>query len=144
MLLRSQTYKGCSSLILMLPLTFSLMSNYYYVPAKWPGTHMSCGTSLPGVGKAGKPPLWKSQSIKPKGGPPGGSSLCWGLVPVWRGTLICPNGGMDQSDSAQMPKLNDIFEGLQVYYLQVQIAIPDDRDRRRQSYIAWKILEVLW
>lgn len=97
-----------------------------------------------GRARPGSPLSGSHTALNQKGGPPARSSLCWGLVPVWRGTLICPNSGTDQSDSAQKPKLNDIFEGLQVYYLQVQIAIPDDRERRRQSYVAWRILEVLW
>lgn len=61
-----------------------------------------------------KAPLRKSHSIKPVGHRQG--PLCWGLFAVWRHTLLCPNSGTGQSDSAQKPERNATFEGLQVYF----------------------------
>lgn len=71
-----------------------------------------------GWSKAWKPLLWKS-CINAEGEPPEAVCFRWGCIPVWRRTLICPRG-LRQSDSAQKPELKVIFEGLQVYYLQVQ------------------------
>lgn len=72
-------------------------------------------------------------------------SLCTGAASQSEGAHSRTLMGMEQSDSAQKPELHAICEGLQVYSLQVQTAtLLQGQEEAEQSYVAWRILEVLW
>lgn len=67
------------------------------------------------------PPSGSQAALMLKGRPPG-AVLSAGLRPSLKTRANLPQRGRGQSDSAQKPELNAIFEGLQAYYLQVQTA----------------------
>jgi len=120
--------------------------------ARWATPTQAGGTSLPGVGQGLKAllPGVRPESgrinarINARGEAARGGPLCWAASQSEDTCSFAPTGE-GQSDSAQKPELNAIFEGLQAYYLQVRTAtLLQGQEEAEQSSVAWGILEVLW
>lgn len=114
MLLLESNFKRCSGPVLMFgwPSNVKLLTN---VPAESSGTghtYTSSGSQPPWGGARPESPPSRSQAALTLQGRTLGAVLSAGLRPSLKTRAHLPYPGRGQSDSAQKPELNAIFEGL--------------------------------